>query len=110
VIAKRKGVVARRGLKEAWSKGARRWTRIGYKAYSAGRAGSVQRSPQPSRALAVDSGGCASKAVVLITGGLAHVPESGLRVEQSTLTVRQESAAGVVVAQAAKAQTAGSGE
>jgi len=96
VIAKRKGVVARRGLKEAWSKGARRWTRIGYKAYSAGRAGSVQRSPQPSRALAVDSGGCASKAVVLIAGGLAHVPESGLRVEQSTLTVRQESAAGVV--------------
>jgi hypothetical protein len=27
VIAKRKGVVARRGLKEAWSKDASRWTR-----------------------------------------------------------------------------------
>jgi hypothetical protein len=41
-------------------------------------------------------GGCALKAVSLITGGLSHVPESGLRVERSTLTVRQESAAGIV--------------
>jgi hypothetical protein len=56
------------------------------------------------------SGGCALKAVSLIAGGLAHVPEAGLREERSPLTVRQESAAGVVVAQAAKAQTAGSGE
>jgi hypothetical protein len=39
VIAKRKGVVARRGLKEAWSKDASRWTRTGYEAYGAGRAG-----------------------------------------------------------------------
>jgi hypothetical protein len=45
VIAKRKGVVARRGLKEAWSKDASRWTRTGYEAYGAGRAGNVQRSP-----------------------------------------------------------------
>jgi hypothetical protein len=50
------------------------------------------------------------KAVELTSGGLSHVPESGLRVEQSTLTMRQESAAGIVVAQAAKAQTEGSGE
>jgi hypothetical protein len=42
------------------------------------------------------SGGCASKAVELITGGLLHVPESGLRMEQSILTVRQKSAAGIV--------------
>ena len=55
-------------------------------------------------------GGCALKAVSLIAGGLPHVPESGLRVERSTLTVRQESAAGIVVAQAAKAQTEGSGD
>ena len=55
-------------------------------------------------------GGCALKAVVLIAGGLLHVPESGLRVERSTLTVRQESAAGIVAARAAKAQTEGSGE
>ena len=44
------------------------------------------------------SGGCAVKAVVLIAGGLLHVPESGLRVERSTLTVRQKSAAGIVAA------------
>jgi hypothetical protein len=55
-------------------------------------------------------GGCALKAVSLIAGGLPHVPESGLRVERFTLTMRQESAAGVVAVQAAKAQTEGSGE
>ncbi len=55
-------------------------------------------------------GGCALKAVSLIAGGLSHVPESGLRVERSTLTVRQKSAAGIVVATAAKAQTEGSGK
>jgi hypothetical protein len=35
---KRKGVAARRGLKEAWSKDASRWTRTGFEAYGAGRA------------------------------------------------------------------------
>jgi len=39
VIAKRKGVIARWGLKEAWSKDASRWTRTGYEAYGIGRAG-----------------------------------------------------------------------
>lgn len=56
------------------------------------------------------SGGCALKAVELTSGGLSHVPESGLRVEQSILIMRQKSAAGVVVARAAKAQTEGSGK
>ena len=37
------------------------------------------------------------KAVELTSGGLPHVPEPGLRVERSALTVRQKSAAGVVV-------------
>jgi hypothetical protein len=55
-------------------------------------------------------GGCALKAVILITGGLLHVSESGLRVERSALIVRQESAAGIVAVSAAKAQTEGSGE
>lgn len=41
-------------------------------------------------------GGCALKAVELITGGLPHVPESRLRVKRFTLTVRQKSAAGKV--------------
>jgi hypothetical protein len=56
------------------------------------------------------SDGCAWKAVELTSGGLPHVPEPGLRVERSTLTVWQKSAAGVVAAQAAKAQTEGSGK
>src|SRR5579863_6000522 len=55
VIAKRQGVVARRGLKAAWSKDASRWTRTGYEAYGAGRAGKGLRSPYPSRALVVNS-------------------------------------------------------
>ncbi len=36
------------------------------------------------------------KAVVLITGGLRHVLETGLREERFSLTVRQKSAAGKV--------------
>ena len=56
------------------------------------------------------SGGCASKAVSLIAGGLPHVPESGLRMEQSILIVRQKSAAGIVVVSTAKAQTEESGK
>ncbi len=38
-LAKRRGVFASWGLKEAWSKGASRWTRTGYEAYGAGRVG-----------------------------------------------------------------------
>jgi len=51
VIAKRKGVVARRGPKEAWSKDTSRWTRTGYEAYGAGRAGQMVRFKQKVRAL-----------------------------------------------------------
>src|SRR5215211_1848785 len=56
-LAKRKGVAVRRGLKEAWSKTAARWTRTGYEAYPAGRAGTSLRSPGPSRAGVVDPAG-----------------------------------------------------
>ena len=49
------------------------------------------------------SGGCALKAFSLIAGDLLHVPESGLRVEQFTLTVRQKSAEGIVVPRGTKA-------
>jgi hypothetical protein len=57
------------------------------------------------------SGGCAWKAVELTSGDLWHVPESGLRVEQFTLIVRQKSAAGVFrLLRRPKAQTAGSGK
>jgi hypothetical protein len=56
------------------------------------------------------SGGCAPKAVILITGGLSLVLESRLRVKRFTLTERQKSAAGIVAVQAAKAQTEGKGK
>jgi hypothetical protein len=42
-------------------------------------------------------GGCVRKAVELTSGDLPFVPESGLRVERSTLTGRQKSAEGIVV-------------
>ena len=42
-------------------------------------------------------GGCALKAVILIAGDLLHVLESVLRLEQSTLSVQQKSAEGIVV-------------
>jgi len=50
-------------------------------------------------------GGCVRKAVELTSGDLPFVSESRLRIERSVLTGRQKSAAGVVVAKAAKAQT-----
>jgi hypothetical protein len=43
--------------------------------------------------------------IELTSGDLLHVTESTLRVKQFTLTVPQESAAGIAVAQAMKAQT-----
>jgi len=55
-------------------------------------------------------GGCSLKAVSPIAGGLPHDPESGLRVKRFTLTVRQKSAAGILVARATKAPTEGSGK
>ena len=50
-------------------------------------------------------GGCVREVVGLTSGGLSFVRESGLRGERSTLTGRQKSAAGVLAAQAVKAQT-----
>ena len=72
--------------------------------------GQKAAKPRSIKAAGGRSGGCALKAVELTSGDLSHVPEPGLRVERSTLTVRQKSAAGVVVARAAKAQTEGSGK
>jgi len=51
------------------------------------------------------SGGCASKAVELTSGGLPSVSDSGLRPERSGLTGRQKSAAGIVRTGVRKAQT-----
>lgn len=51
------------------------------------------------------SGGCVRKAVELTSGDLPFVLDSGLRVERSSLTGRQKSAAGVIGTQVLKAQT-----
>ena len=51
------------------------------------------------------SGGCALKAVELTSGDLPFVRDSGLRVEQSILTGRQEAAEGVIGTQVLKART-----
>ncbi len=54
MLANRKGVVARRGLEEAWSKGTSRWTRTRYEAYGDGRASNELQSPYPSKSLVVN--------------------------------------------------------
>jgi hypothetical protein len=50
-------------------------------------------------------GGCARKAIELISGDLLHVSESRLRAKQFTLILQQKSAAGVVLTRVRKAQT-----
>ena len=51
------------------------------------------------------SGGGAQKAVEFTSGDLPFVPESGLRMERSTLTGRQKSAEGVLGTKVLKART-----
>ena len=82
-----------------------RCTRTGFEADWAGRAGKWPRSPYPSKALDVNSGGCVRKAVELTSGGLPLVVESRLRTGQPVLTGRQKSAEGVVAVKAVKART-----
>ena len=52
---KRKGVVARRGLKEAWSKRTSRCTNTGSEACSVGRGANDREAHIPSRTLVVNS-------------------------------------------------------
>jgi len=67
--------------------------------------GHVTAKPISIKGTGCKSGGCVRKAVELTSGDLSFVPESGLRVERSSLTRRQKSAAGVLVRQRTKAQT-----
>lgn len=65
VIAKRNGVAARRGLKEAWRNRTCRFTGTGSAADGAGPAGTGSRSPYPSRALVVYSAvACGSRSAL----------------------------------------------
>jgi len=56
------------------------------------------------------SGGCVVKAVVLTSGGLPGVLESGLNSSQGLVIAVQESAAGILGRRRLKAQTERSGE
>ena len=96
MLAKRKGVAARRGLKEAWSEAATRRTETGYEAARVGRADDLPRSPYPSKARGCRSGGSAAKAVELTSGGLRRVPVTGLKGPRGPLTPAQKSAEGIV--------------
>jgi hypothetical protein len=69
--------------------------------------GQMIAKPKSIKGTGKSSGG-AWKAIELTSGDLLQVTESGLGVERCTPTVRQKSAAGVLVARARKAQTAGS--
>ena len=95
MIAKRKGVVARRGLKEAWSKRTSRCTRTRFEAYGCRTSGLAPMKSISIKGTGCRSGGCVRKAVELTSGDLPFVLGSGLRVEQSILTGRQKSAEGV---------------
>ena len=76
VIAKRKGRVARRGLKEAWSKRASRWTRIGFEAGGAGAKRQVTTKPISIKGTGGKSDGCARKVIELTSGEPLRVMES----------------------------------
>jgi hypothetical protein len=73
VIAKRKGVPVRGRLKEAWKPRREPMDKNRIEAYGVGRVGTVQRSPDPSRAPVGKSGGYALKAVKLTLGDLSPV-------------------------------------
>jgi hypothetical protein len=96
VLANRKGVAVRRGLKEAVAK-PRPDEQKSDEADRAGRVGKGLRSPYPSKSRLRKSGGCAVKAVELTSGGLCRVAEPQLRGSRGTLTAAQESAEGVVI-------------
>ena len=73
MIAKRKGVVARRGLKEAWSKDASRWTKTGYKADGC-RTSELRVAKSTSiKGTGCRFGGCALKVVEITSGDLLLV-------------------------------------
>ena len=76
VIAKRKGRVARRGLKEARSKHVSRWTRTGFEAGGVRASWPMAAKPISIKSAACKSGGCAWKASELTSGDLLHVTEA----------------------------------
>ena len=92
---KRKGGIARDRLKEAWSEIASRRTETGYEAAVIGRASSTERSPYPSRIIAVNLAGARGRLSDL-PREICRVSRQGLGWLQSHLTARQKSAEGVI--------------
>ena len=73
---KRKGFVARRDLKEAWSKHASRWTRTGFEGLRCRASEQVIAKPTSIKGTGGKSSGCAWKAIELTSGDLLHVTQS----------------------------------
>jgi hypothetical protein len=115
VIVKRKGVVARRGPKEAWSKRTSRCIRTGSEAwlrsshsFAAIRcrtSGQMIAKSISIKGAGCKSGGCVRKAVELTSGDLPFVLDSGLGRERSFPTGWQKSAEGVLGTEVPKART-----
>ena len=70
-----------------------------------GASGQLTAKPSSIKQAGCKSGGCVRKAIELTSGDLPFVLDSGLRIEQSTLTGGQKSAEGVLGAQVLKART-----
>ena len=97
MIAKRKGVTVRWGLKEA---------RADVQKPDLRHTVPDERANAKSvsiKGTGCKSGGCALKADELTSGDLPLVANSRLRMERSTLTVREKSAKGKVLTQVRKA-------
>ncbi len=96
MLAKRKGVAVRRGLKEAWMQ-SRDLTNRNRIPGSLGRTSDQRLAKSISiKGHGCRSGRCAVKAVELTSGDLRCVPEWGLRKPRGDLIAAQKSAEGIV--------------
>lgn len=97
--ANRKGVVVRRGLKEAGSDSRGSMNKNRIEAFVVGRAGAWPRSPYPSRAAGVDSA-CVRRRRSNLPREVSGVPwwnSPRLSLSQGGLTASEKSAEGIVI-------------
>jgi len=99
VRANRKGVAARRGLKEAGSDSRGSMNKNRIEAFVVGRAGAWPRSPYPSRAAGVDSAGVRRRRSNLPreVSGVLRSKGSRLSPSQGGQNASEKSAEGIVV-------------
>lgn len=93
----RKGVAARRGLKEAGSDSRGLMDKNRIEAFVVGRAGAWPRSPYPSRAAGVDSAGVRRRRSNLPREVSGVSANGGLGSSQGGPTASEKSAEGIVV-------------